>query len=755
MDSQRDDSVPPALGPTAKSAGGYFAVAMICSIAGYAVGHKNAVPPFPAWRDFELLAAFLFPAYINRAMLYEQASAAFLASKARRKWQHLHSVIVPLLVLLVSITMCGLGHRSLLSEWEVWLGTIVTAAPIYILGAAAAWRWPKNPQIYDFTFRSLFPAFATCMPPFVFGFVGSHNWPALLCFSSTVLLFWLLARQLSTKRFARVGIVVFTAAIALLVILALWYDAPVAQWVQAATFGILLTLAMGVSEAWRVTSRVLHRTEFRPAAYTADELIYYRGGTNAATALFLPCFLITAVHPATTQTYLWSVFFLLIIGYLIWFLDRKPQKSPHWPTIGVLYGLTLPVVVSLCTRIDGALPPVGPPDKTLATIGSVITISAFLSAPLLYFCRVLQKRLKPGAILLGCISARACVAITGTSASLILLLIGGAWIVVKVMIGTSAAAEARIVQVYVAYLIVIALCILYSAISWATRSFSAKRAMRQDPPGPVAPSPRILIPTLWYAFQSTRPLPSVAAGVLTFFTCGGIGVFYAAAVSAMAVTAVTMFGFVVNDLFDQEKDRRAGVPRPLALNLISRSMAVATAVFAAALAHLFAACLSTAALAATVCLCVALVCYTGFARLAPTMKGLYTAALACSPLWYAHLVSGREVSIHFYVILSAFVLGRELLMDVVERQDDFAAGMRTLPFVLGPAATTRFGVALIACAALGLIFTANSTIAYAFSAATAVSLVWVAATNAAPARKIAITRPIMLIGAFALVAQIQ
>jgi len=313
------------------------------------------------------------------------------------------------------------------------------------------------------------------------------------------------------------------------------------------------------------------------------------------------------------------------------------------------------------------------------------------------------------------------------------------------------------VHVYVAYLIVIALCFLYSLISKVTSVLGSKRATIRYPPGPGsrAISPQALLPSVWRAFQLTRPLPSMAAGVLAFFTCGGIRTLYPAGIAAMAVTAITMFGFVANDLFDEEKDKRAGVRRPLAMGFISRSSAVATAVFTAVSAHLFAACLSTAALTTTAWLCVALLGYTGFARFAPTMKGLYTAALACSPLWYGHLISGRQVSIHLYVILSAFVLGRELLMDVVERDDDFAAGMRTIPFVIGTGTTIRMGVALITCASIGLILTANSTTAYALSAATAAGLAWLAVATAAPARKIELTRPIMLISAFALVAQLQ
>jgi geranylgeranylglycerol-phosphate geranylgeranyltransferase len=754
---QADDPIPPSAGPTVASTAGYFVVAMICSVAGYAVGNENVIPPTAAWPHFELLAAFLFPAYINRAMLYEQASAAFLNGANRRRWQRRHSWTIPLIVLLALLLMCVLGNRSLLTDRCAWLAAIATAIPLYALSIAATAQWPTNPQIYDFTFRSFFPAFATCLPTFVFGFVGCDQWRALLASSVTVLLFWALARQLPTKPFARIGIIALAVAIALLVIFALWYDTPIARWLQASTFGLLLTLAMGVSEAWRVTSRILHGTEFRPTPYSADEFIYYRGGTNAATALFLPCFVITAVHPATNRAYLWCVLTLLIVGYAAWFIDRQPQKSKRWPIIGVLFGLALPIVVSLCTRIGDSVPTFRAPDESLSPIAAVISISAILSAPLIYFSRILQRRLKPGAILLGCISARVCVAITGATASAVLLLIGAIWIIVKVTMGTSAGAEARIAHVYVAYLTIIVLCLLHSIISWITRLFGAQTITPSDATQPDTRTVRqyALLPNLWYAFQLTRPTPSLAAGLLAFAASGGIGTPFPAVASGMAMMLVTMFGFVVNDIFDEEKDVRAGVRRPLAMKVISRPVAIAAAVVTCLSAHLLATRLSPAVVAGTAALCIALLFYTAFARRLPVLKGVYTAVLACGPFWYGHLTSGRAIGVHLYVILAVWVFGRELLMDVVERDDDFAVGMRTIPFVIGVRRSTELGIVLVGGAAAALLLTATSPLDYVLAGATAVSLTLVASASLTPAGRISATRPIMLIGALALVAQLQ
>ncbi|HKO55809.1 MAG TPA: UbiA family prenyltransferase [Thermoanaerobaculia bacterium] len=754
--SQHDDPAPPSLMPTAASAGGYFLVAIICALAGYAVGNKNAIPPLLVWRDLALLGAFLFPAYVNRAMLYEQASVAFLQGKNRRRWQRLHSWIIPLVVLLALVTMCGLAARSLLSDMCAWRGTIATVVPIYVFGAAATIRWPKGPRIYDFTFRSFFPALATCLPPFIFGFVGCNQWQTLLGTSVVVLLFWGLALALPTKRFARIGIVILIIVIASLIVVAVWYDTPAARWMQAVTFGILLTLVMGVAEAWRVTSRILHGKEFRPTPYSADELIYYRGGTNAATALFLPCFVVTAIHPATSRAYLWCVLSLLLVGYAAWFIDRKPAKSSRWPVFGVVFGLAVPIVISLCTHIGGSVGAASARDDSLTPIATIVTISSIFAVPISYFARTLQRRLRPGVILLGCLSARVCIAITGVTACAMVFLTGAFWIGTRVTIGTSSVAETRLSQVYIAYLVIIVLCLMYSLISWLTHLLKGSTGDdSQNRSGGRITRRATLLKHLWYAFQLTRPLPSLAAGLLAFAAAGSTEAGISAGLGAIAMTGITMFGFVVNDIFDEVKDRRANVQRPLSLGLISRSAAATLAVVLAGAVHAMAAQLSDVVMAATVALCTALVLYTAFARLLPGLKGLYTAILACAPLWYGHLISGRAIHLHSYVLLAAFVLGRELLMDVVEREDDWRAGMRTVPFILGVAWTARLGIMLVGGAAFGLLAISESRVAYVLAASTVAGLIYVAlASSWPPSRRIAATRPLMILGALAVAIQL-
>ncbi|MEA2236685.1 MAG: geranylgeranylglycerol-phosphate geranylgeranyltransferase [Thermoanaerobaculia bacterium] len=753
---QVDDTTPPDSVGVLVAAAGYFAVAIICSFAGYAVGHDRLIPRDGDWCAFGLLAAFLFPAYLNRAFLYEQASRAFLQGQNRRGWQRRLSWVIPTGFLLGLLLISVLWWRELLTNRCVWLSVGAATMPLYVLGIVATIDWPDRSRIYEFTFRSFFPAFATCLPTFVFGFVGCNYWQPVVGASATVMISWLLALLLPTKRFARVGLMVLLAVVGMLIVLSLKYDTEAARWGQACTFGILLTLAMGVAEAWRVTSRILRGVEFRPAEYTQDELIYYHGGTNAATALFLPCFVITAVHPATTRPYLWWVTVLLAVGYVAWFSDRTLKKRRWWTVAGVVFGLALPLVVSFFARVATSSPHVPDlRDTSLTPIANVLTIAAFMLVPLGFFGNVLRTRLRPGAILAGCVSLRACVAITGTTATGVVLLMSALWVLVKETGGVAASTEARLSGLFLAYLTIIALCSIFFFTSWIKKHFASAESPVDSKKDSSGDDSTHSLKQLWYAFLLTRPLASATAGALTLFA--GIGIPSTLSVmAAIAMTAVTMFGFVVNDIFDEAKDRAAGVARPLAMRRMSRGLALEVAAFLFCLATACGAAVSVRSLAITVLIAVALLLYTYFVRYAPLLKGFYTAGLACTPLWYGCVASGASAPRYLYVILAMFVLGREALMDVAEREGDFAAGLRTLPVVFGSRNSTVLGVALIVAAQLLLIGTSRTVAAMLLAGTSATSLAIISQMPFWPTtRRLAATRVSMVIGALAVVAQLR
>jgi 4-hydroxybenzoate polyprenyltransferase len=170
--------------------------------------------------------------------------------------------------------------------------------------------------------------------------------------------------------------------------------------------------------------------------------------------------------------------------------------------------------------------------------------------------------------------------------------------------------------------------------------------------------------------RSTRPLSSLVPGTLTSvaivvkagFSVRGI-------LAGLAMSSLTAFGFQINDLLDYQKDKAAGVQRPIASGVLSPGTAAAFAfallLFVFALSALVGS--GTRVLAATALL---LVLYTPFARRIPLFKGFYVALLCISPLYYGSQASGAQYPWTPYVLLFLFIVGREALMDSNEVRGD-------------------------------------------------------------------------------------
>ena len=180
------------------------------------------------------------------------------------------------------------------------------------------------------------------------------------------------------KALRSTGFAILTISIIALPFQSALADTRLAKCLILCTFGLLLTLAMGVCETWRFTARVLNDIEYRPDGNFAEETKrLYLGGANLATALFLPIFLWTAFHPATTRAYLVAAFILLIIQYIAWFLDRTETKQTWWPVVGALLGYLYPLVVSIGASID-RWPGVGAVTPSRVSFFDMCTAGPFL-----------------------------------------------------------------------------------------------------------------------------------------------------------------------------------------------------------------------------------------------------------------------------------------------------------------------------------------------------------------------------------------
>jgi len=738
--SDHDDGMPHSHLSVMLSAGGYLLVAATCTLAGYEVGHPHArgftgVP----WHRFLMFFAVLLPAYINRATLYEQAHRRFLDdASGGPRWQRRDSIAVPVMALIVAACVT-LWSRP----WTICDGlrALLALAPIYLLAVYATARWPKDRDLYDFRFRSFFPAFATCLPPFVFGFGDCADW--ILSASATVLVlgFWCLALIMSESKFARWSFATLLLLFSGATLETIHSPTQTGRWLQGAFFGVLLTLAVGVSESLRVTTRILHDREYRPGGvYPDEEKNFYLGGTNLATAIFLTSFPLTFLLPATTRAYLMLVGLLLCTQYLMWFCDPNQLKSPLWTKLGVIFGLALPSIVAIGADLSQAarnstnvIPTVGLSEAlAIATVSVVISI--WLTKTFLWDMHK-QRHLKYY------VERRRCVAVTGITAGAGALMLGITSAIVRTsgnLVATQT--DTRILILVWLYLFTLVACSLALLI---LRIFGRPTNLKDDDidSGNIPPRglPRAML-------ASTRPASSTAAGLLCALALltatHQIG---QALLAGMSVLLVTMFGFVLNDVLDVDKDRAAKVTRPIATGALSLPSAICVAVLLLLGGMACGGFLPYAWFLAIIA--AALVAYTPFARAVPVAKGLFTALLCITPLRYASLIGSFRFPIAGYITLGCFVLGREALMDGLEARGDARAGMRTIAVRLGAKRTATIGRIVMCLVSAALCVLATSPVAIIFAVSALCLIVVASSLNLSCDREIALSRYAMILAA--------
>jgi 4-hydroxybenzoate polyprenyltransferase len=256
---------------------------------------------------------------------------------------------------------------------------------------------------------------------------------------------------------------------------------------------------------------------------------------------------------------------------------------------------------------------------------------------------------------------------------------------------------------------------------------------------------------IWTSVRSTRPLSSLLAGTLTSAViCTHLGFSARVVFAGVAMSAVTAFGFVINDILDYPKDVAAGVQRPIATGALSIRSAGTLAVVLLILSFLLSVILGTGSgtLAFTA---FALLIYTPAAQRFPLLKGIYVAGLSIMPLAYASVASGAAYAWPPYALLACFVFGREVLMDANEVGGDRKAGMITIPAVIGQGRARWIGAAIMVSALSGLQAIATGRVGRTAAISSVVSLVTVFAwPRLSEAKRVELSRLPMLAAAVAI-----
>ena len=257
---------------------------------------------------------------------------------------------------------------------------------------------------------------------------------------------------------------------------------------------------------------------------------------------------------------------------------------------------------------------------------------------------------------------------------------------------------------------------------------------------------------LWDIIVSGRPTTSLIAGALTGATIASIPATSWSSMlrAAVALSFVTMAGFILNDVHDRAKDVLKSERRPIAEGTLSpRAGLVASTVL------IVAALLSTptygGSRAVVVATAAGVILYSYAAYSFPSIKGIYTACLCCAPLVYGATVGGGRFTLPTYAALMVFISGREVLLDLQDVDVDRGFGLRTIPMLVGDSAARFAGIALMvssACAVLLLVRSSFGYLAATLSLASLCAILSWPGINA-PLR-LRLTRIPMLLGALAL-----
>ena len=204
----------------------------------------------------------------------------------------------------------------------------------------------------------------------------------------------------------------------------------------------------------------------------------------------------------------------------------------------------------------------------------------------------------------------------------------------------------------------------------------------------ITNSVKNIISILFAAFYMGRIRVSAIAGFAIFIITimHDYSLLLESFVVSLTMTALCMFGFVINDICDFQKDLKSErSDKLLSSRKLNLNQAISLCVFLlmfgfSPLIIVFGYEFSQDFLLLVFLLCL----YSPFSDKVPVAKGLFTAILCMSPAYYANVLAGEGiVAFPIFVFGVLFFVGRELTLDSIDYERDLRSGVRTLAVVLG------------------------------------------------------------------------
>ena len=215
------------------------------------------------------------------------------------------------------------------------------------------------------------------------------------------------------------------------------------------------------------------------------------------------------------------------------------------------------------------------------------------------------------------------------------------------------------------------------------------------------------------------------------------------------IVMITMSGFIMNDIFDRDKDRVLGLRRPITTG----RLAILHAGIAATLMYLGALLieLSVGSVESVVILgsaAIGTMLYSPIANRYPIFKGVITSVLCILPLAYGAALSGAIMDRWAIIVIMVFITGRELILDIPDVHGDAAAGRITIPLYWGRKAAGIIGWTLMWLAVSFMLVIFNAPLSRLLIAAAAlVLLISLGLYHREERKAMALTRLAMVLGA--------
>ena len=721
---------------------GYLLVVLICIMSGKSLQHDLTFTEFISITPEQFLYwLLLVPVFINRVIMYEQASHKNI-STIDMEWKKI-SLHLPIIIFLFSIFVFVYLNFSFVSthystfKFEADKIVILVASlfPLYFMTIISWIQW-KNQQAkkyFNFRYYIFFPALSTCVISFLVGWTELSNFLVISIPSLIIILYYILTFydnriiwnwKSSDWVFLTGLITVFFYQFVIVIPFKISSTSPIdsKNGFMITLSCVMMSMIMGITETWWFIKDSNNKDKF-----TNEALEFYQTRVAKIT-ISLPLIMPLCIFDPHTNNNFYLILIYAISLCIIW-LYGQGIKNSYWRWIRFGFGIILPILFALSLRDTvGIESPIKDANilNIIPGIALLLGLIAFLS-----------RREKSNRFFSDLSNEKQ----IGIAICVIFIVLF--WVLFQAFfIDTGKIAEKLnlLILFYTIILLILLFEIIYKLIIYSGGSEDSN-------------SKNSTLNNILLFIYSGRPWTSPLAGILAFIIIYNVQqniVF--SLLKSIPIVFVTMLGFVYNDIYDKAKDKLAGRQRPITNDKLSTLVAtkfiIISIIFILFYEYFINNIFSFYIILLTL---IGVIFYSPISRKYPFLKSIYTALLCCTPLIYGYAIADSPIIWYKLIPIFMFNIGREIWIDKKDMHWDLSYNIKTIPFYLGIQNSYWIAFSFMVSSGCLIFLFATTEICMIIAAASLLSLLicFIIAKKNEPLA-IKISRIPMLLGIFAL-----